>query len=49
MADTESGTASEEVFRRVGYTEIGTVPRHGQSPAGQLKGRTFFYKELTPS
>jgi hypothetical protein len=28
------------------YSEVGTIPHYGQNPAGEIKGRTFFYKEL---
>ena len=47
MADTESGSASEEVFKKFGYTEVGRIPRYSLSPSGELKDATFFYKDLS--
>ncbi|KAI1142331.1 acyl-CoA N-acyltransferase [Hypoxylon sp. FL0543] len=46
MIDTEVGSAAEKVYPRLGYTEIGRVPRYGISPAGGLKDEVFFYKHL---
>ena len=46
MADTESGSPSEEVFKKFGYTELGKVPRFSLNPTGELKDATFFYNDL---
>jgi hypothetical protein len=46
MTDVETGTAAEITFRSLAYAEIGVVPRYGQNPHGEIKGRTFFYKDL---
>lgn len=47
MLDTETGSAAEEVYRRLGYIELGTIPRYGMSPTGEVRDGTFFYKHLT--
>ncbi|SPN99617.1 uncharacterized protein DNG_02469 [Cephalotrichum gorgonifer] len=47
MADTESGTVAEEMYKRLGYEEVGKIPNYGLSPAGGLRSETFFYKQLS--
>ncbi|OAA61435.1 Acyl-CoA N-acyltransferase [Cordyceps fumosorosea ARSEF 2679] len=47
LLDTETGSAAEAVYRKLGYTEVGKIPGYGISPTGELKGGTFFYKDLT--
>jgi hypothetical protein len=44
--DTETGSSGEAVFRKLGYTELGKIPNYSMSPTGELKGATFFYKQL---
>jgi hypothetical protein len=44
--DTETGSAAEEVYKKLGYEEYGKIPKYGLSPAGDLKDGTFFYKQL---
>lgn len=44
--DVESETAAEGVFRKLGYVEVGRIPKYSLSPSGQLRPQTFFYKEL---
>jgi hypothetical protein len=39
---------AEQVYKKLGYVEIGQVPNYGMSPSGELKGGTFFYKQLPP-
>jgi hypothetical protein len=47
MVDSETGSPAEEVYKKLGFTEIGKVPKYGISPAGgELKDETFFYKQL---
>jgi hypothetical protein len=46
MADTETGTVAEEMYRKLGFTEAGKIPGYSLSPAGGLKSETFFYKHL---
>ncbi|CAG9997792.1 unnamed protein product [Clonostachys byssicola] len=44
--DTESGSLAESVFSKLGYTEVGRIPKYGLSPSGEFKDVTFFYKSL---
>lgn len=46
MLDVETGSPAEEVFRKFGYVEVGKVPRYGRSPSGEIRDRTFFYKDI---
>ncbi|OAQ63213.1 GCN5-related N-acetyltransferase (GNAT) domain-containing protein [Pochonia chlamydosporia 170] len=46
LLDTETGSAAEAVYRKLGYVELGRVPGYGMSPAGAMKDGTFFYKQL---
>ncbi|KFA67744.1 hypothetical protein S40285_00962 [Stachybotrys chlorohalonatus IBT 40285] len=48
LLDTETGGVAEQVYKKLGYVEIGQVPNYGMSPSGELKGGTFFYKQLPP-
>lgn len=47
MADTESGNGADELYRKVGFVEVGKIPRFAHSPAGGLRDETFFYKDLS--
>ena len=44
--DTETGSLAEAVYAKLGYTEMGKIPKYGMSPTGELKDGTFFYKQL---
>ncbi|KAH7328164.1 acyl-CoA N-acyltransferase [Stachybotrys elegans] len=46
LLDAESGSLAEEVYKRLGYTEVGRIPRYAMSPAGDLRDATFFFKDL---
>ncbi|KAF5651652.1 hypothetical protein F25303_3999 [Fusarium sp. NRRL 25303] len=47
LLDTETGSPAEEVYKKLGYVELGQIPKYGLSPNGELKGGTFFWKHLT--
>ncbi|PKS09113.1 hypothetical protein jhhlp_003727 [Lomentospora prolificans] len=47
MTDTESGTVAENLYRKLGYVEVGRIPNYAISPGGGLKSETFFYKQLS--
>lgn len=47
MGDTETGTAAEEMYRKLGFVEVGKIPGFSTSPAGGLRDETFFYKQLS--
>ncbi|KAB5545948.1 acetyltransferase [Coniochaeta sp. 2T2.1] len=45
--DVESDTPAEGAFRRMGYIEVGKIPKYALSPATrQMRPQTFFYKDL---
>ena len=46
MADTETGTGAEELYKKLGFVEVGKIPGFSKSPAGGLRSETFFYKQL---
>lgn len=46
MLDTEAGTAGEALYRRSGWTELGTMPGHSLNTAGLPHDTVFFYKLL---
>ncbi|MEI7031638.1 GNAT family N-acetyltransferase [Streptomyces pratensis] len=46
ILDTETGSPAEQVYRKAGWTAVGSVPGYAADPAGSLKPTTFYYKEL---
>ncbi|KAJ6460643.1 acetyltransferase [Mycena sanguinolenta] len=45
--DTDTESAAEIVYRKLGYIELGIIPNHGISPPdGSLIASTFFWKQL---
>lgn len=46
MAETESGSIAEKVFKNLGYAEIGKVPNYSLNASGELKDVVFLYKTL---
>lgn len=46
MAETESGSIAEKVFKKLGYDEVGKVPRYSLNASGELKDGVFLYKAL---
>ena len=45
--DAKEGAPAEQLYRRLGWTVVGTIPRYGVDPDGRaLHGAVFFYKEL---
>jgi GNAT superfamily N-acetyltransferase len=47
MLDTETDSAADWFYRRLGYQPFGKVPLHARRPDGQLADTTFFFKQLT--
>jgi GNAT superfamily N-acetyltransferase len=45
--DAKSGGAAEQLYRHLGWTPVGTIPRYALDPDGRPHGAIFFYKELT--
>ncbi|KAI3399663.1 hypothetical protein diail_6012 [Diaporthe ilicicola] len=46
MAETESGTVAEKVFKKLGYDEIGKVPNYSLNASSELREGVFLYKAL---
>lgn len=46
VLDTETDSPAEAVYKKLGYVEMGKIPKYGMSPTGELKDGTFFYKQL---
>ena len=46
MAQTESGSVAEKVFKKLGYSEIGKVPDYSLNASGELKDVVFLYTRL---
>ena len=47
--DTETGSAAETLYDRLGYVRVGAIPRYAGVPSGELRTCTFFYRELRTS
>jgi hypothetical protein len=47
ILDTETGSAADRLYRRLGYQVLGVMPHHARLPDGQLADTTFFSKHLT--
>ena len=47
--DSKRGDGAEYLYRRLGWTVLGTIPGYGIDPQGSgLHDAVFFYKELDP-
>ncbi|MGH6942563.1 N-acetyltransferase family protein [Hypericibacter sp.] len=46
VLDTETGSAADRLYRRLGYQVLGIMPRHARLPGGELADTTFFFKHL---
>lgn len=44
--DTKRGEPAERLYRRLGWTELGTIPRYATNPDGTLHDAVFFWKEI---
>jgi hypothetical protein len=45
--DARSGGAAEQLYRSIGWTQLGTIPRYALDPDGRTPhAAVFFYKEL---
>ncbi len=47
--DTETGSSGDRLYRRMGWTPLGVVPRMGYAPDGRVTDATVFFKELAPA
>lgn len=48
LLDTETGSAGDLLYRRCGWTEVGTVADHSFAANGRLAAATVFCKALGP-
>lgn len=46
VLDTDVAGAARRLYARLGWTELGTIPRYALMPDGRDCGSTFFYKAL---
>ena len=46
VLDTDEHGAARRLYNRLGWTELGTIPRFALMPDGADCGSTFFYKSL---
>jgi len=46
LLDTDARSAAARMYRRLGWTHLGTVPRYALMPDGSDCPSAFFYKEL---
>ena len=46
VLDTDENGAARRLYNRLGWTELGTIPRFALMPDGAECGSTFFYKDL---
>ena len=44
--DSKCGDAAESLYRQIGWTPVGTIPRYALDPDGTPHDAVFFYKEL---
>ena len=44
--DTREGDGSNDLYRRMGYTEAGRIPHWARSASGSLDATVFYYKLL---
>ncbi len=45
VLDTREGDSAEPLYRSLGWTEVGRIPRFARNGAGGLDGTVIFYKE----
>jgi len=46
--DTAQGTGGDRLYRHLGWTMFGVVPKFARDPDGTLRDCCFYYKELAP-
>ncbi|MFI1068695.1 GNAT family N-acetyltransferase [Streptomyces puniciscabiei] len=46
--DTETGSPAEHLYRSAGWTQAGVIPDYAESPGGELRPTTLYYKRLEP-
>jgi len=46
VLDTNTGSAAERLYTRMGWTRVGEIPDFSVQPRGGLRATTVFYKRL---
>ena len=46
ILDTRAGDVSNDLYRALGYQEVGRIPRYARSADGELAATVIYYKEL---
>jgi ribosomal protein S18 acetylase RimI-like enzyme len=46
VLDTRQGDSAEQLYRTLGYCEVGTIPAYARSVSGTLDSTIIFYKTL---
>jgi len=46
VLDTRLGDVASELYRKLGYTEVGQIPNFARSSSGELEATVYFYKQL---
>lgn len=46
ILDTRAGDVSNDLYRSLGYVEVGQIPRYARSADGGLAATVIYYKEL---
>lgn len=46
LLDTAQGSASERIYRRIGWQEVGVVPRHFVDPHGEPRSSVYMMRFL---
>ncbi len=49
VLDTGAGSAGDRLYRRCGWTAIGSIPSYAYTTDGKPEAATFFYKQLAPT
>jgi GNAT superfamily N-acetyltransferase len=49
VLDTGEGSAGDRLYRRCGWTPIGSIPSYAYTTDGKPEAATFFYKQLAPT
>jgi GNAT superfamily N-acetyltransferase len=49
VLDTSEGSAGDRLYRRCGWTAIGSIPGYAYATDGRPEAATFFYKQLAPT
>lgn len=45
--DTKRGDPAEQLYRKLGWNELGMIPRYAMNPDGTPHDATFFWKEIS--